>query len=161
MFDEADRLPLWSLAVLSETQGSLEVNSGPTIVWRKCDKAAWEGRASSVSFDFLLKSEHQSACCPHGWWGEDAGGRWVMSFGITFVEGLLGSCFLKCCASPSEVSSLPLAVSIEMGTHSYAKITQGWKTLHLPMVSLSWRWIGSHVWTVAMVIKSNFLRPGI
>lgn len=65
------------------------------------------------------------------------------------------------CASPSEVSSLPLAVSTEMDTHTYTKITQGRKELHVPVVLLSWRLVRAQVWIAAIVIKSNFLRPGI
>lgn len=40
-------------------------------------------------------------------------------FGILFVK--------QCCASPSEVSSLPLETSARRDTHSYAKVTHGLK----------------------------------
>lgn len=41
------------------------------------------------------------------------------SFGILFLK--------QCCASPSEVSSLPLETRARRGTHCYAKVTHGLK----------------------------------
>lgn len=48
------------------------------LVESHCDRAAWGGgRASSLSFEFLLKSELQSACCLYvSWGGLQAGGTW-------------------------------------------------------------------------------------
>lgn len=44
------------------------MNSGTIILWRVAviEKHEKEGCLSSVSFEFLLKSEHQSACCLSG-----------------------------------------------------------------------------------------------
>lgn len=161
MFDEANRLYLWS--------PSYCVVRDAKILWSEFWPHSFVEKVSVIQ---QHEKEGRPACLwisVEGWAsismlpvGRVRGGcRWEVGhvpwhnvcgrpFGILLLK--------QCCASPSEVSLLPLREGYSLLCKDYSGAKKC--CTYLPVVLLSWRLVRSDVWIVA-IIKNNFLRPGI